>query len=286
MFASSSALLCCCARQAQWCLWEGQLEGGVGSEAGSRALQLRGEPNSFPEASLPWVPVSKTKLLFLRAHSGGLPQIWIEGKAISYPLLHPPQVKKKERKKKQPSVLRYSCSGCSLIGLRSVWGAQTNQGWMGLSEGSDLPADITGLMATGTSKAQGQVDFWATRVGSGWRCLLLPFAVTSSDPLAALHPCCHMGSAHSLSSLSFVGKRWENSGISCSGFTVVPDPQLLSKVPATAQRWVWEVFPLARRLEEGLSARLQARSVLWMEQGASLLLWWRPTQRYHLSLVK
>lgn len=135
-------------------------------------------------------------------------------------------------------------------------------------------------------QGSGQVDFWATRVGSGWRRLLLPFGVTSSDPRAALYPCCHVGSAHSLSSLSLVGKRWENSGISCPGFTVVPDPQLLSKVPATAQRWAWEVFPLTRWLEEGLSARLQAHSVLKTERSGSLLLWGRPPQRYHLSLVK
>ena len=35
----------------------------------------------------------KTKLLFLGAQGGGLPQSWTAGKAISYSLLHPPQVK-------------------------------------------------------------------------------------------------------------------------------------------------------------------------------------------------
>lgn len=37
----------------------------------------------------------------------------------------------------------------------SVWGAQTNLGWMGLSEGSDLPADRVGLMAIGAGRLLG-----------------------------------------------------------------------------------------------------------------------------------
>lgn len=69
--------------------WKGVLAGRLEVEHCSW-----GEPNSFPGARLHWMPVSKTKLLFLRAHGGGLPQSWTEGKAISYPLLlHPPQVK-------------------------------------------------------------------------------------------------------------------------------------------------------------------------------------------------
>lgn len=69
--------------------WKGVLAGRLEVEHCSW-----GEPNSFPGARLHWMPVSKTKLLFLRARGGGLPQSWTEGKAISYPLLlHPPQVK-------------------------------------------------------------------------------------------------------------------------------------------------------------------------------------------------
>lgn len=70
---------------------------------------------------------------------------------------------------------------------------------MGLSEGSDFLADRAGLMAIETGRAQGQVGFWAMREGSEWRLFLLLFRVTSSDPIAAQHPCCHVGSAHSQS---------------------------------------------------------------------------------------
>lgn len=68
--------------------WKGVLAGRLEVEHCSW-----GEPNSLPGAGLHWVPVSKTKPLFLRAHGGGLPQSWTQGTAISHPLLHPPPVK-------------------------------------------------------------------------------------------------------------------------------------------------------------------------------------------------
>lgn len=46
------------------------------------------------ELSLHWMPVSKTKLPFLRAHGGGLPQSWTEGKAVPSPQLHIPRLRK------------------------------------------------------------------------------------------------------------------------------------------------------------------------------------------------
>lgn len=91
--------------------WKGVLAGRLEVEHCSW-----GEPNSFPGANLLWVPVSKTKLLFLRAHGGGLSQSWTEGKAISYPLFHPPKLEKH-------GVLKHSCSGCRLIGFLVIWGA-------------------------------------------------------------------------------------------------------------------------------------------------------------------
>lgn len=53
-----------------------------------------GGSSSYPGVSLHWVPVSKTKLLLLRAHDGGLPQSWTEGKAVSSPQLHLPKLRK------------------------------------------------------------------------------------------------------------------------------------------------------------------------------------------------
>ena len=51
-----------------------------------------GDASSHPGVSLHWVPVSKTKLLLLRAHGGLLPQSWTEGKAISSPQFHLPKL--------------------------------------------------------------------------------------------------------------------------------------------------------------------------------------------------
>lgn len=44
-----------------------------------------GGSSSCPGVSLHQVPVSKTKLLLLRARGGGLPQSWTERNTISFP---------------------------------------------------------------------------------------------------------------------------------------------------------------------------------------------------------
>lgn len=64
--------------------WKWSVAAGVGV----------GGSSSYPGVSLHWVPVSKTKLLFLRASGGGLPQSWTEGKAVSSLQLHFPKLRK------------------------------------------------------------------------------------------------------------------------------------------------------------------------------------------------
>lgn len=66
-----------------------------------------------------------------------------------------------------------------------------------------------------------------------------------------------------------MGKKWENSGISCPGLTVVSDPLLLSEVPATAQGWVGEDFPLKAVRRPKCQAARSATSlfVFQMQQG-------------------
>lgn len=109
MCSSSLALLCCCARRAQWCLWEGQLEGGVGREAGSRALQLGGNQIHFQEQVCTGCQVPTQNCCFSELVVVGCLRVGQRAKPFPIRCSTLPKLKK-------PGVLRHSYSGCRLTG--------------------------------------------------------------------------------------------------------------------------------------------------------------------------